>query len=216
MIDISQAGFMMIKSDLFPYDTSDESLMLLANQVGRILPDDNGNKIQYLTPKMTGQWIKNSFSYNYGLNKFPYHTDTAFWEKPTKFILMTSKKKSSCETLLIDTKALFDSLQIKELNLFYNSVFTLKTPHETKFVSILQRENWNNILRFDPNIMTPFNLSAKAAVEIINAFIKEAKLITIKWTGENILLVDNWRFLHARSACRHEPERILKRIYIIN
>jgi alpha-ketoglutarate-dependent taurine dioxygenase len=199
---------------LFLNNTNDEALLSLANQFGRIIPDDNHNNIQHLKPKENGKGLKNSFSFNHGLSEFPYHTDTAFWAKPARLILMASETSSNCETSLIDTKELINSLTADQLNIFYNSVFILKTPNEIKFVSVLQNHNGATILRYDPNIMEPFNNSAKICHETINTFIQKADPKTINWSGTNVVVLDNWRFLHKRNECKNEPQRILKRIYI--
>ncbi|MBX7227025.1 MAG: TauD/TfdA family dioxygenase [Chitinophagales bacterium] len=195
-------------------ETNDKFLTLLANELGDIIADDNGNKIQHLRPKLTGQGIKDTFSYKYGLDEFPYHTDTAFWAKPAKLILMTTELPSSCNTLLIDIKGFLNSLTESELVVFQNSVFTLKTPSQIKFVSVLQREKEDFIFRYDPNIMTPFNSNAKKCDDIIKEYIEDSKAIEIQWTGKNILVLNNWRMVHKRSECKNEPKRILKRIYI--
>lgn len=127
---------------------------------------------------------------------------------------MTSDSSSDCNTLLVDIKILIDSLTENQLMTFYNSVFALKTTQGVNFVSVLQHHGKGNIFRYDPNIMTPHNSSAKIANEIIYNFISETKPTTIKWTGSNVLLLDNWRFLHKRNECKNETNRVLKRIYI--
>lgn len=217
MITTTKISYKEIESvgwTLLSHKTYDESLILLSGVLGNILPDDNGNKIQYLRPKERGLGIKDSLSYKYGLDEFPYHTDTAFWDNPAKLILMTSKQPSSCQTLLIDIQELLNSLPERELSYFHNSVYTLKTPNQIKFVSVLQRKGEDFIFRYDPNIMVPYNSNAKKAEEIISSFIREVKPVQIEWTGENVLLLNNWRLLHKRSECKNEPQRVLKRIYI--
>ncbi len=212
--EISNIDLLTEGVHLFHNKTNDETLLSLANQIGHIIPDDNHNLVQYLKPKEKGTGFKSSFSFNHGLSEFPYHTDTAYWAKPARLILMASDNPSNCETLLIDSRDLIDDLTPEQLNIFYNSVFTLKTPNEIKFVSVLQSQNGENIFRYDPNIMAPFNSSAKISQTWINTFIQKAEPKAIKWSGKNVAVLDNWRFLHKRSDCKNEPQRILKRIYI--
>lgn len=212
--DISHLDLLTQGVHLFHNKTNDEALLSIANQIGSIIPDDNHNLVQYLKPKEKGTGVKNGFSFNHGLSEFPYHTDTAFWANPARLILMASENSSNCETSVIDTRDLIDDLTPEQINIFYNSVFTLKTPNEIKFVSVLQNQNGETIFRYDPNIMTPFNSSAKICQELINTFILKAEPKMIKWSGQNVAVLDNWRFLHKRSECNNEPLRILKRIYI--
>lgn len=214
-IDTITSNNIMTKGwDLICIDTADDSLIILSEELGKICPDDNGNRIQYLKPKNKGFGIKGSFSFNLGLDEFPYHNETAFWTKPAQLILIASENFSYCNTLLIDTKGLFDGLSANQLIIFYNSVFSMKTPQGINFISVLHQDNSKIIFRYDPNIMKPFNSSAKIASEIIFDFISNSTPITIKWTGNNVLILNNWRFFHKRSVCNNEPNRVLKRIYI--
>lgn len=211
---ISQIDLLVTGWKLFDLDNQDDALLSLAKGFGRILPDDNGNFIQYLKPKAEGQGLRGSFSYNLGFNEFPYHTDTAFWERPAQLILMSSEKSSCCHTILIDTKPLLKTLTTNEKSTFFNAVFTLKTNQGIKFVSVLDDKDGKYQFRYDPNIMMPFNSSAKKISGVMTEFINGAKPIEIKWTGNNVLILDNWRFLHKRSECKTELNRLLKRIYI--
>jgi alpha-ketoglutarate-dependent taurine dioxygenase len=200
--------------NLFDYDIEDGSLISLAGKLGEIQPDDNGIIVQYLRPRFRGEGVEGSFSFNLGLNEFPFHTDTAFWEHPARFLLMASQKASSCGTIVIDTSGWIDSLTEAEINTLLNSVFSLRTIHGIKFVSILCRIGKNFLFRYDPNIMEPFNASAKSAVKMIRNFIINTKQIEVEWTGNNVLVLDNWRLMHKRSECKHELNRVLKRVYI--
>lgn len=198
---------------LIDYGNSDEELIYLAKALGEIALD-NSDVIHILRPKEKKSGIKDSFSYKYGLEQFPYHTDTAFWSIPTKYFILASERESKCSTYLIDFSQLIGSVSQSELKIFQKSVFILKTPSQTKFVSLLSNNDSKLNLRYDPNIMSAFNKYAKDAVGILDDFLNKSKPIEVEWTGSNVLVVDNWRMLHSRGECIDEKERTLKRIYV--
>lgn len=179
-----------------------------------MVKDNNGNSIQRLLPKLKSEGIKGSFSYNFGHSPFPYHTDTAFWPLPTRYVLMTSENESICHTYLFDMNQIFNNLSNQDLLILKKSVFILNINSIQKFSNLIIQENGFTGIRFDPNIMFPFNSYAKKSVEIIERSLKNYKSIEIKWNGKNILILDNWRLLHSRGNSSKDRERILKRIYI--
>lgn len=175
---------------------------------------DTKEVIHLLRPKEKNTGIKDSFSYKHGLAPFPYHTDTAFWPLPTRYFVLASVKESKCITFLIDFTDLINSASQTEVNILYKSIFVIKTPFEVRFTSLLSKINNNFILKYDPNIMFPYNNYSKKAIIILNDFVDNYNPTEIQWTGNNVAVIDNWRMLHARGQCNDEQERILKRIYI--
>ncbi|GAB3838211.1 Fe(II)-2OG oxygenase family protein [Hymenobacter jeollabukensis] len=198
---------------IIDYDTSDSELIGFSSKIGEIVPENN-SAIHKLVPKRKGSGIKDSFSYNYGFASFPYHTDTAFWDIPVRYFVLASEKISECHTLLVDSSELFKSLDQADMKILEKAVFLLKTPLGSKFVSLLFAYDGKIVLRYDPNIMMPYNKYSTCAVDIINAFLIKVNPVVVEWTGKNIAIVDNWRMLHARAEYINEEQRILKRIYI--
>lgn len=212
-----------IKSDLdtngwtiFDGKNTDDEILIFSRVFGTIIPDDNGNAIQHLKPKQANSGIKNSFSFNFGYSAFPFHTDTAYWPSPSRYILLSSEKKSNCNTFLFDFNKILEKLSSQDLLTFKRSVFLQNIYSMNKLCSLIINDNGQFGIRFDPNIMSPYNKSAKISCEIIKKALNEYTPIQIEWTGKNILIVDNWRFLHSRGDSTNEPDRILKRIYLNN
>ncbi len=191
----------------------DEGLLKIASKFGTPFPDSNNFLVQELKAKNKHTGIIESFSYNYGLDAFPYHTDTAFIEIPARYLLLTSLFESKTTTNLIDLKDCFDKLSSDELKIFEKSIFLLSTPIEKKFTSLMFNHDGLIGIRYDPNIMTPYNSSSKIAIEILNAMIKKSESNKINWNQNQILILDNWRCVHSRSRVE-DKVRILKRIYI--
>jgi alpha-ketoglutarate-dependent taurine dioxygenase len=206
---LNERGWCMID-----FDSSDDELINLARTFGFVVPDDNNNIVQYLSPKAEKQGIKGSFSYNYGLLEFPFHTDTAFWSKPARYLLMKSEFESSCNTMLIDFENILNNLNPNEISIIRKSVFQLKIFNTVRLISIPFKECDQTGIRFDPNTMFPYNEYSKRAITIINEHINDVEQVSIHWTGRNVVVIDNWRMLHSRSECLNEENRIIKRIYI--
>lgn len=190
---------------------NDEELLKIASSVGSIQPDLNGILINKIQPKEKGNGTIDSFSFKYGLSSFPYHTDTAYLDRPMGYILFYNETLSKTATNLIFIKNWLKNLSKEELTILKRSIFLLKTPHFQKFTHIIS--GTNNDLRYDPNVMLPYNSYSKIAAQIISDFIRKENPIKIEWSCHKILIVNNRQILHSRDEVV-DNNRILKRIYI--
>ena len=57
------------------------------------------------------------------------------------------------------------------------------------------------------------NEEAIKILELVNTFLLH-NYNRFLWTGHNAVIIDNWRFIHAREAAHEDKTRVLKRIYI--
>jgi hypothetical protein len=80
---------------------STEALIILAESLGKIIPHPDGNHLNLVKPKSSEKAINGSFSNKYGYGEFPFHTDTAFWLQPARYIVMASLLASDTETVII-------------------------------------------------------------------------------------------------------------------
>ncbi|GAQ15726.1 hypothetical protein MODO_3431 [Myroides odoratimimus] len=198
---------------LFDYPNNDEVLLQISSKIGKIINHPNGKLIDYLTPKNKAEAKKDTFSNKYGFDRFPFHTDTAFWTTPVRYVLMSCQNNSLTETLIITLESL-NNLNSEEISILENSIFLIKTNRVNFYCSILSKQNGNLILRFDPNTMKAINSYAKKAITIIEKIVTNSEIHRIKWSDSGILIIDNWRTLHSRSSVYSNENRILKRIYI--
>ncbi|WP_316840068.1 TauD/TfdA family dioxygenase [Pedobacter gandavensis] len=203
-------GWCEISSD----SSTDKQLLDLASQIGRIYAHPNGNLIDQIIPKTKSQSTKNTFSYNYQLEAFPFHTDTAFWNLPARFVLLSNATSSNVATTIIHINQLLASLTDKEKNVMSNAIFLLKTPTANFYTKLLNKVNNKPFFRFDPNCMKAMNKDAMAATEIIKFKLEAISVNRITWERQKILIFDNWNTLHAREIIGCDRKRMLKRIYI--
>lgn len=75
------------------------SLLEIASCFGKVIPGARGEWIQLLPARDKGDGPIGSFSYKVGYDAFPWHTDTAYWNKPAHYLFLTSSDASPCATL---------------------------------------------------------------------------------------------------------------------
>lgn len=189
-------------------------LLDLANNIGMAVPDDNGVMIQDVLARDTNNGSRGSFSYTCGYGEFPYHIDTAFWELPARYLVLHVTKESDCQTYY----ALYrDILTLSDIDLteyIKRACFILKTFNGQRFVPFRFTDGREFGYRYDPNILIPYNEEARFLVSKIDELLKVNTPMGIKWTGENIAIIDNWKGVHSRGTAINDKNRVLNRIYI--
>ena len=178
---------------------------LIANTLGRSTQDTSR-----ITPKPRGRKGPRSFSYRHGYGQFPMHTDTAFWPIPARFILLTSATESEVPTLLLPTDALASVLSELKPE---RAIFALNTASGFVYQGF-NLDGRPGTARLDQCYMQPVNSSAH---ELINRLSFPAKELIAehRWTGKNVLIIDNWRCLHGRAeVTRPQERRSLTRFYV--
>lgn len=68
-----------------------EELIALTNDLGDMIPCE-GKKFYNLRPSEEKGTSSRSFSYHYGLNEFPLHTDTSYWRVPARYIIFMQRR----------------------------------------------------------------------------------------------------------------------------
>ncbi len=198
----------------FNHLNDEESLLKIANVLGNVIKHPNGNIIDSLSPKDKANANKNTFSHKFGFEKFPFHTDTAFWNIPTRYVLLSSIKNSQSATLFTTYQNLINHLSQEEFQTLEKSIFLVKTNRTNFYSSILCKISNKASIRYDSNCMKPMNTFAKEAIKIIESKLNNISISKISWDSEKIFIFDNWKVLHARDVVNNLETRILKRIYI--
>lgn len=194
--------------------STDEELNNLAGYIGQIINHSNGENISKLNPKSSVDSIKGTLSSVYGYGNFPLHTDTAFWAIPARFILLHSIDKSSCNTHVLPATEIWNSLTREDKKNAERAIYLIKTTQQQFFSSLLFKINNIKGLKYDPMCMIPFNESAKQIQPKLQKVLFGLPHFEIEWTGNNTLIIDNWRILHGRGSAENDIYRELKRIYI--
>jgi alpha-ketoglutarate-dependent taurine dioxygenase len=194
---------------------STESLLALAESIGKIIPHPDGNHLNLVKPKSRELGINGSFSNKYGYGEFPFHTDTAFWLKPARYIVMTSLLASDTDTVIIGLGQLLNMLSNNVQALAKSAIFSVKTSQTSHYTCAALGSTLCDGIRFDSCCMSPANESARCLQESIIETTQNIEPAQIRWSGSNAVVIDNWKALHGRKAIEQEFEsRTLARIYV--
>lgn len=205
--ELQRKGFVV-----FDYEKSQIELPVLASMFGDLVLGDKGDIIQTLKAQEKGSGSYGSFSYKVGFDSFPWHTDTAYWEEPVRYLMLTSDKPSPCATT-IRTFASIESVIDDFAYLVDRAVFMLDIPGKRRFLSPVLRKGAVKGYRLDFHIYRPINEEAKLlSTAVKDELSKEYEKVV--WTGNNVAVIDNWRVIHSRENAYNDKNRVLNRLYI--
>jgi L-asparagine oxygenase len=184
-------------------------------RLGRVVPSRVGvAAIRDISPQSLPERM-NTLSSRYGLGPFPFHTDTAFWQIPTRYLVLfcSNPGSGSRPTLLIDP--LCWVLSSDEERMLGTSVW--RTTRRPSFLcSLVARRRGNFLLRFDRDCMLAATAQAEQSGRLLEEKIQQSNIIRIDWSVGDLLIFDNHRFLHARgSALRADGDRVLTRALVL-
>ncbi|WP_064662763.1 TauD/TfdA family dioxygenase [Pseudoalteromonas sp. MQS005] len=193
--------------------SSRAELKRLAKSIGEIRPHPNGENIATLKSSDGRSSLPGTLSNIYGLSAFPFHTDTAFWGIPARYVVMGMFSKSQCTTNYISlsdiTRVVSNDFRAKA----EKSIYLVETFEGCKYTSPIFCQNGVSGIRFDPNIMKPANVHAERFHSELLEALRSIEPRKIHWDGNKAVVFDNWKNLHGRSAVNNERREIF-RIYL--
>jgi hypothetical protein len=82
--------------------------------------------------------------------------------------------------------------------------------------SIVKRVRGGMIVRYDRGCMTPADPAFTLAGELFEQALRQAPRVRLEWRRDDLVIIDNWRILHARAAAdgRDAGSRRLQRILV--
>lgn len=182
-----------------------EQALLVTAELGCVVPL-NGQAVQKLVPKVEAEATSQSFSKRHGRGLFPLHTDTAFWARPARFVVLFASSKSPTATRVLPLQHTQDLMAAARGR---NPIFQRQTINGTIY-SHPWIDDIGCCTLYDPCYMQPAN---HAGVDFVAATLESAAYVRrITWTGTNALVIDNWRVLHGRDDCDDDC-RVLYRFY---
>ena len=155
-----------------------------------------------------------SLSRAHGDGAFPFHTDTAHWSTPCRFVLLACKNSGigSRATRLIDSKQL--ELTEAEYSQLKTAPFQVRNGRKSFFTSIMSGDCYG--IRFDMGCMRAATSEGNQLVSLLCDRFERSEALDIHWRINDILLIDNYRLLHARSGSTiPDPVREILRILIL-
>lgn len=188
-----------------------ESMLEVAQRIGNVLKTPTMPLIQTLTPRLKENEPDNTYSGNFGVNEFPFHTDLAHWYVPPRYLLLRSVVPvTDVETKLIDSKDICDELDACLLSRAH-----FKPRNKLDRTVNLLKIKQGDIFRWDPIFIKPDNGIAKELRHDIKISLRNAKHMSLYLSEKGgCLLIDNWRMLHGRSLVgANSMKRKIERVY---
>lgn len=191
-----------------------ESIVEIAEHFGKpLVPWENG-LVQTLAPRTDA--APNSYSGIYGLGHFPFHSDLAHWRMPPRYLLLRCiTGYEDVPTLMIDGHDLIDAVT---LDILSRAIFKPRRPREGCVSLIRLCEPVEDFvrIRWDEVFLKPASRIGEVADLHVREWLSTRAPTALSLAEpHDVLLIDNWRMLHARSPILPGREsRVIERVYL--
>lgn len=203
-------------------DLTETELLDLAGSYGELLHWEFG-------PVMTMKFDANAANYLFSDEAVPFHWDGAFYKEPKLLLFYcTESEGKGGETIFSDTTALWNSLTEAEKDECRNVTLTYTTEKKAHYggtirVPLVQKHPFTGetILRMAERVETqknPVTLTIEGASEEFYERMTRKlyeNRIEHSWEKGDLLIVDNYRYLHGRNGLGENRKRTFKRIQIL-
>lgn len=210
---LAEVGAVLLKSENSSETCLAEIIYSLAMSLGSLAPGRTGESIERLVPYDRDAARPPSLSAIHGLAPFPLHTDTAYWYRPARYIILGCSAVGDWAVPTI----LFDHEQLPILNesksLLQSAPFKIANGRRSFYAPILDRNL--AFFRYDRDCMAPATPSASQIVHELSRQLSPEGTYQHFWQAGDIMIVDNWRLLHGRGTDAQVPKnRVLLRATI--
>jgi hypothetical protein len=183
--------------------------------LGRFLPARrDGGDSQIFKPYSRETAPAASMSAVTGTDAQPMHTDAAYYPLPPRYIAFSciDPGEAPCPTLVwpLDTGRV---QRDRPTSLTKPEWFALGGGYRPFYCSVIEMQTRTVRMRFDPLCMQPISGSAQTterAIDELAGYL--ADRVYFEWEYGALLIIDNWRCLHARGdGGKRSPSRRLQR-----
>ncbi len=207
--EIRRCGYIFLKSH-----RANESVVELAKYWGKPMAPWEDGLVQALVPR--SEAAPNSYSGIYGLGHFPFHSDLAHWRTPPRYLLLRCVTGyADVPTLLLDGHDLIDAIT---LDILTRAIFKPRRPRDGSVSLLRLCESIGDSvrLRWDEVFLKPASRIGEVADSLVREWLSTRKPTSLSLSQpHDMLLIDNWRMLHARSPILPGREsREIHRIYL--
>lgn len=199
-----------------PCISTQTQFLELVTSLGIPIQSPTGELVKTLTPAPATKARPATFSAKYGTGSFPYHTDTAFWPLPARFVLLravgTDMRRPTIVTSFADV---FRQCGPASTRLVDRSVWLVRAGAARFYCSMRFRHENRSGWRYDSNCMIPVNWAAREVDKTIRPVMQSLGGHEVTWAPQKAIILANWRVFHARGPePSAEGKRILERIYV--
>jgi alpha-ketoglutarate-dependent taurine dioxygenase len=200
---------------LFTHGICEIDLIDIAQQLGPIRVDPRSpDPVRDIRPQPVRSAKKNTLSSRYGTDAFPFHTDTAHWDQPARYLVLycVHPGEGSRPTLLQDSRAW--QLDDAQKDMACRALW--KTGHVRPRLCVLAERTERGLsVRYDKDCMRPMTAEARELEALVESRMSCSIQRQIDWRPECLLVIDNQRMVHARGKSdRPDVSRVLKRVLI--
>ncbi len=190
-------------------------LVNIVQQLGPIRVDPRSpDPVRDIRPQPIQSAKKNTLSSRYGTNAFPFHTDTAHWDQPARYLVLYCVEPGAGKrpTLVQDSRAW--GLDETEEDLACRALW--RTGHVRPRLCMLAESREHGLaIRYDRDCMRPMTAEARELEALVQHRINSSFQRPIDWQPECLLVIDNQRMVHARAKSNGvDTNRVLRRILI--
>ncbi len=206
---IIDCGYAFLRKIYLDLNTSE-----VASILGKPMVPWVGGLVQNLTPR--AESTPNTYSGIYGLGHFPFHTDLAHWRRPPRYLLLRCiRGYEDVKTLLIDGRVILSAVT---LDVMTRAIMKPRRPQNNAIhlLRLCEQVESGYRLRWDEKFLRPASRIGEAASKQIrsvlcNTSTLSAALIEVG----DMLIIDNWRMLHARTPVQvGREDRLIQRVYL--
>lgn len=186
----------------------------LVRSLGRVMPNRRtGSSFADLVPYAICEAPERSMSSLVGKSPQPMHSDGAFTPEPPRYLLFEclEEGEGKCPTHIST---------LNEADIISEQPKLLTTPQwvfdngvdRGFYGAVFERVNSLVRVRFDPFCMSPASFSQYSVTDAETVIDRYTQHRSVDWVTGAILMIDNWRCLHARGAgSDNSPSRRLRR-----
>ena len=194
---LAGAGWAKLASGASGQKAVSDALLVAAKSLGEITPGRGGAQVEEVVPESIETARPGSLSSRYGLDPLPLHTDTAHWVFPCRYLALACVRvgASPTPTILLDSRKA--KLTLAQWMACRSAVFAIRNGRQSFYGTIADRAR--PFIRLDPGCMTPLSDEGVRALGAFDIGQHGDSIELHDWAVGDILLFDNWRFLHARG-----------------
>lgn len=194
-----------------------QDFLALAECLGQPVPSPTGELIKAIRPTARDNARPGTLSAAYGTSAFPFHTDTAFWPLPSRYVLLRAHGDLRRRTLVWPVTAMLWQ-GCRDLSaIAAQSIWRVPCGRSAPFYCSMRFRHRDRLgWRVDTTCMVPANSAARDLNNLIAPLLVDIEQgISVDWMDDTVLVLDNWAVLHSRGpAPCSESERIVERIYV--
>lgn len=215
LAEVEMAGWAVLPA------SPNSSLLEIAALLGRPVESRRGGPlVDLLRPLSVIEAHPRSLSARYGMGLFPYHTDGAHMILPPRYALMRLAAGCSSDRATLISSPSVSALTEGKRRRLANDVWLVERGQRSFYASILSDTvlPGKRVWRFDPCCMRPADGFSGESADILQEAMAAGVCHSQDWTEGEILLIDNWRVLHARGGSDSHSTgsgRVVERVLVV-